>query len=96
MTLQQRRIKTTETLELIRDPMKEISIEELNRNVDQWVRLAARREPIIITEGGKPVATLTGLEPPRHSRRLPDREDKIKQRSQINVDSADYVFEMRD
>ena len=76
--------------------MKEISIEELKRNVGQWVRLAARREPIIITDGGKPVATLTGLEPPRHPRRLPDREDKIRQRSRIKVDSADYVSEMRD
>lgn len=76
--------------------MKEISIEELKRDAGQWVRLAARREPVIITDGGKPVATLTGIEPPRYSKRLPDREDKIKQRSQINVESAEYVSEMRD
>lgn len=76
--------------------MKEISIEELKRDAGQWVRLAARQEPITITDGGKPVATLTGLEPPPHSKRLPDREDKIKKRSQINVDSADYLSKMRD
>jgi len=76
--------------------MKEISIEELKRDAGQWIRLAASKEPVIITDGGKPVATLTGLEPPRHSKRLPDREDKIKQRSQINVDSTDYLSEMRD
>lgn len=76
--------------------MKEISIEELKRDAGQWLRLAATNEPVIITDGGKPVATLTGLEPPRHSKRLPDREDKIKHRSQINVDSADYLSEMRD
>ena len=75
--------------------MKEISIEELKRDAGQWVRLAAGREPVIITDGGKRVATLTGLEPPRHSKRLPDREDRIRQRSQINVDSADYLSEMR-
>lgn len=74
--------------------MKEISIGELKRDAGQWVMLAARREPVIITDGGKPVATLTGLEPPHHSKRLPDREDKIKKRSQINVDSADYLSEM--
>jgi hypothetical protein len=32
--------------------MKEISIEELKRSVDEWVKLAVRREPIIITDGG--------------------------------------------
>ena len=76
--------------------MKEITLEELKRDADQWVRLAARKEPVIITDGGKPVATLTGLEPPHHSKRLPNREDKIKQRSQIKLDSADYLSEMRD
>jgi prevent-host-death family protein len=76
--------------------MKEITLEELKRDAGQWVRLAARKEPVIITDGGKPVATLTGLEPPHHSKPLPDREAKIKQRSQINVDSADYLSEMRD
>jgi prevent-host-death family protein len=76
--------------------MKEISIEELKRNAGQWVKLAASREPIIITEDGKPVATLNGLEPSRPPRRLPDREDKIRRRSQITVDSADYLSEMRD
>jgi len=76
--------------------MKEIRIEELERNVGQWVKLAADREPIIITDGGKPVATLAGLEPSHLPRRLPDREDKIRQRSRISVDSVDYLSEMRD
>ena len=76
--------------------MREISIEELKRNAGQWVKLAVDREPIIITDDGKPVATLTGLEPPRLPKRLPDREDKIRQRSKITVDSADYLSEMRD
>jgi prevent-host-death family protein len=76
--------------------MKEISIEELKRNIGQWVKLAADREPIIITDDGKPVATLTGLEPPHLSRGLPDREERISKRSRIMVDSADYLSEMRD
>jgi antitoxin (DNA-binding transcriptional repressor) of toxin-antitoxin stability system len=75
--------------------MKEISIQELQHDTDQWVKLAARRERIIITDGGQPVAALTALEPSPPPKRLPDREDKIKQRSLIKVDSADYVSEMR-
>jgi antitoxin (DNA-binding transcriptional repressor) of toxin-antitoxin stability system len=75
--------------------MKEISIEELKRDAGRWVRLAARKEPVIITDGGKAVATLTGLEPAHRSKPLPDREDKIRQRSQITVDSAEYVSEIR-
>ncbi len=76
--------------------MKEISIEELKRNVNQWVRLATRREPILITDNGEPVATLSGIERSQRPTRLPNREDKIKQRSRITVDSADYLSEMRD
>lgn len=76
--------------------MKEISIQELKRNVGEWVRRAARREPIIITDGGEPVASLSGVQRPRTTRSLPDREDKIRQRSRIGVDSADYLSEMRD
>lgn len=76
--------------------MKEISIEELKRNAGQWVKLAASQEPIVITDDGKPVATLNGFEPSRTSSRLPDREDKIRKRSQITVDSADYLSKMRD
>ena len=73
--------------------MKEISIQELHNDTDQWVRLAATRERIIITDGGQPIAALTPLEP--SPKRLPDREAKINRRSQIETDSADYVSEMR-
>jgi len=76
--------------------MKEISIEELKRNAGQWMKLASSREPIIITDDGKPVAMLNGFGPSRPPRRLPDREDTIRQRSRITADSADYLSEMRD
>jgi antitoxin (DNA-binding transcriptional repressor) of toxin-antitoxin stability system len=76
--------------------MKEISIEDLRRNAAEWVKLAADQETIVITDGGKRVATLTGLDSPHRSRPLPDREEKIRRRSQITVDSADYLSEMRD
>lgn len=75
--------------------MKEISIQELHQDTSEWVRLAASRERIIITDGGQPIAALTAFEPSLLPKRLPDREDKIKARSLIKVDSADYISEMR-
>ena len=75
--------------------MKEISIQELHQETGQWVRLAARRERIIITDGGQPIAALTAFEPSQLSKPLPDREDKIRKRSLIKADSADYISEMR-
>lgn len=75
--------------------MKEISIQELHKDTDQWVRLAASREQIIITDGGQPIAALTPLEPSPSPKPLPDREAQINRRSRIEVDSADYISEMR-
>jgi len=75
--------------------MKEISIQELHQETSQWVRLAARQERIIITDGGQPIAALTAFEPSQHSKPLPNREDKIRKRSLIKVDSADYISQMR-
>jgi prevent-host-death family protein len=75
--------------------MKEISIQELQQDASQWVKLAARRERIIITDGGKPIAELTAFEPSPLRKRLQDREERIRNRSLIKVDSADYISEMR-
>jgi antitoxin (DNA-binding transcriptional repressor) of toxin-antitoxin stability system len=75
--------------------MKEISIQELHQDTNQWVKLAARKERIIIMDGGQPVAALIAFEPSTLSKRLPNREEKINQRSLIQTDSADYIAEMR-
>ncbi len=75
--------------------MKEISIQELHQDTNQWVKLAARKERIIITDGGQPIAALSAFEPSPVLKRLPDREEKITKRSMIKTDSADYVSEMR-
>ena len=76
--------------------MKEISIQQLQQDTSQWVKMAAGHERIIITDGGKPIAALTGFETTRTPGHLPDREDRISQRSVLNVDSANYISEMRD
>jgi prevent-host-death family protein len=75
--------------------MKEISVQELHQRTAEWVRLAAQSQPIIITENGKPIATLTALEQAAAHRRLPEREEAIHKRSEIKVDSAEYISEMR-
>jgi antitoxin (DNA-binding transcriptional repressor) of toxin-antitoxin stability system len=75
--------------------MKEISIQELHQDTGQWVRLAAGHERIVITDGGQPIAALTALEESQLHSPLPDREDRIKQRSLIKVDSAEYISDMR-
>lgn len=73
--------------------MKEISIQELQQHTGQWVRLTERHERII-TDGSRPVAALTAIEPSQFPKPLPDREEKISRRSLIATDSADYIFEV--
>jgi len=75
--------------------MKEISVQELHQDTVQWVHLASRKEPIIITDGGQPIAMLQAFEPVNLSKRLPNREAVIKQRSAIQADSTDYISQMR-
>ena len=76
-------------------PMKEISIQDLQKDTNEWVRLAASRERIVITDGGRPIAEITAFEPSRLPKQLPNRDDKINKRSLIEVDSADYISDMR-
>jgi antitoxin (DNA-binding transcriptional repressor) of toxin-antitoxin stability system len=75
--------------------MEEISIQELHRDTGQWVRLAAGHERIVITDGGQPIAALTAFEESQLYSPLPDREERVKQRSPIKVDSPEYISEMR-
>ncbi|HEY6328136.1 MAG TPA: hypothetical protein VI756_02285 [Blastocatellia bacterium] len=75
--------------------MKEISVQELPRETAEWVRLAAQNEQIIITDNGQPISTLTAPEQPRVRKRLRNREEAIRSRPEIKIDSADYISEMR-
>jgi len=76
--------------------MREITIQQLQENAGQWVKLAESEEPVIITEDGKPVAILSSVEEARQTAgRLPDREERIKLRTYTSTDSADYISEMR-
>ena len=75
--------------------MKEISIQELQKDTRQWVRMAARKEQIVITDAGQPVAALIAFDVAHPAKQLPDREARIAKRSLIKADSADYISEMR-
>jgi prevent-host-death family protein len=76
--------------------MKKISIRELHLETGQWVRRAAKAEPVIITERGTPVATLMAFDRSVHGRSLPNRWAQIKKMRRIPVDSVVYISEMRD
>jgi antitoxin (DNA-binding transcriptional repressor) of toxin-antitoxin stability system len=68
--------------------MKTISIRELHMRTGWWVRQAASREPVAITDCGKRVAALYPLVTLRRGRPLPNREAAICQRSRIPGDSV--------
>jgi len=76
--------------------MKTISIRELHLGTGRWVRRAASKERIVITDRGTPVAALTHYDPSASLRSLPDRWNEVKKMPRIPADSSDYVSEMRD
>jgi prevent-host-death family protein len=76
--------------------MKTISIRELHIDTGRWVRRAQEREPIVITDRGRPVATLTAYAESHLRKALPDREAQIRKMRRIPVDSSEIVSDMRD
>ena len=76
--------------------MKTISIRELHLDTGRWVRHAAAKEPVIVTDRGQRIAALLPFEPSMAGRPLPDREARIRKRTRIRVDSVVYQSEMRD
>jgi prevent-host-death family protein len=76
--------------------MKTISIRELHLKTGQWVRHAASRGPIVVTDRGRRVAALQPFDGSVTSRPLPNREAAIRKRSKVPVDSAVYQSELRE
>jgi prevent-host-death family protein len=76
--------------------MKTISIRELHLRTGRWVRRAASRDPIVVTDRGRRVAALQPFDASVTSRPLPNREAAIRKRSKVPVDSAEYVSESRE
>ena len=75
--------------------MKTISIRELHLKTGRWVRHAAVRGPVIVTDRGRRVAALQPFDAASARRPLPNREAIIRKRSRIPVDSAVYQAEIR-
>jgi prevent-host-death family protein len=76
--------------------MKTISIRELHLRTGRWVRRAASRDPIVVTDRGRRVAALQPFDASVTSRPLPNREAAIRKRSKVPVDSTEYVSESRE
>ncbi len=76
--------------------MKTISIRELHLFTGRLVRRAGNRESMVITDHGKPIATLQPymrLQPGRGF--TPDHEKWVSSLRRISVDSADLIAEDR-
>jgi antitoxin (DNA-binding transcriptional repressor) of toxin-antitoxin stability system len=76
--------------------MKTISIRELHLKTGQWVRHAASRGLVVVTDRGRRVAALQPFDASVAGRPLPDREAAIRKRSTVPVDSAVYQSELRE
>jgi prevent-host-death family protein len=76
--------------------MKTISIRELHLKTGRWVRHAASRGPVIVTDRGRRVAALQPFDASLTGRPLPNREAAIRKRSKIPVDSAVYLSALRE
>ena len=68
--------------------MKTISIRELQLETGRWVRHAASRDRIVVTDRGRRVAALQPFDASVTGRPLPNREAAIRRRSKVPVDSA--------
>ena len=75
--------------------MSRVSIRELHQDTGRWVRLAAH-EPIVVTDRGRPVATLVPFREELVSRPLPDREKELSKLPEIPIDSDEVVSMDRD
>lgn len=76
--------------------MRTISIRELHLRTGEWVRRAASRGPIVVTDRGRRVAALQPFDASMTGRPLPDREAAIRRRSKVPVDSGVYQSELRE
>jgi len=75
--------------------MKTISIRELHLETGRWVRHAASRGGVVVTDRGRRVAALQPFDVSVAGQPLPNRETAIRKRSRVPVDSAVYQAELR-
>jgi antitoxin (DNA-binding transcriptional repressor) of toxin-antitoxin stability system len=74
--------------------MKSISIRDLHLHTGRWVRQAASRAPIVITDRGRKVAILQPITAGVTGRPLPNREAAIRKEPAM-PDSVIYQIDDR-
>ena len=70
--------------------MRHVTIRDLHQQTGHWVRLAAH-QPIVVTDRGRPVATIVPFDQEGISKPLPDREKELSKLPKIPIDSAEIV-----
>ncbi|MBI5479473.1 MAG: hypothetical protein HY906_11485 [Deltaproteobacteria bacterium] len=77
--------------------MRTLTVRDLHLRTGHWVRTAYRcGASIVITERGRPMATLTAYDATARPRALPRRSGLKKPLPKIRVDSSTIVSTMRD
>jgi prevent-host-death family protein len=77
--------------------MRTLTVRELHLRTGHWVRAAHEHGgSIVITERGRPVATLIAYDAATLHRALPPRSSLKKPLPKVDVDSATVVSAMRD
>lgn len=80
--------------------MKSVSIRELHEKTGEWVRLAEAHEEIVITDRGRPVASLTPYRRPAKRNRFSARKvlpayAKLRGKLSGGTDSGALISEDR-
>jgi antitoxin (DNA-binding transcriptional repressor) of toxin-antitoxin stability system len=76
--------------------MKEVTVEELHRETDRWVKEATSNGGIVITDHGSPVADLVQHGLLKRPRWLQERLAARDQLPFMAADSAVYISEDRE
>jgi prevent-host-death family protein len=78
--------------------MKQIRIRDLHIKTGEWVRKAARGEGVVITERGRPMASLIPFDEGSLSRSFRDRQTlpEFDALPDVSGDAAVYISEDRD
>ena len=78
--------------------MEQIGIRDLHLKTGDWVRRAARGEGVVVTERGRPVASLVPYAPDASGRSFSDRRvlPEFDALPSVPGDAIGYVSEDRD
>lgn len=78
--------------------MKQIRIRDLHIKTGEWVRKAARGEGVVITERGRPMASLIPFDEGSLNRSFRDRQvlPEFDALPEVSGDAAVYISEDRD